>query len=126
MKNSPHRRKHLQHKAIRAASHIQLHPSKRAKKLSTMATYNLRPLNIKKSIDILNLYKKHLERISFIRIHHGDKWSHPGEVTGGPFNFHEKNPNKITNHRQSSDMERSKNIARKMLKQNYRSHKKAA
>lgn len=125
MKNSPHHRKHLQHKAIRAASHIQLGPTKRPK-TSIHVTDNLRPLNVKRCMNVLNLYKKHLEQIGFIRIHHGARWSTPEKVANNPLNTHEKNPDKISGHWQSSDMERSKRIARKMLKQNHQHYKKAA
>lgn len=106
MKNSPHHRKHLQHKALRAASHIQLGPHKKPK-TSIHISDDLRPLNIKRCIDILNLYKKHL--------------TNPVSIS-----FHENHPNKIIAHCRSSDMEKSKRIARKMLKQNHQHYKKAA
>ena len=113
MKNSPHRRKHLQHKAIRAASHLDLYPLQKPLKSPTPAINNLRPLNVKRCIDILNVYKKHLERIRFYKSHHDARWSTPGQVEKGPFNKHEKNPNKITAHWQASDLERSKQIGTK-------------
>ncbi len=125
MKNSPHHRKHLQHKALRAASHMQLAPSKNPKPAAPI-TNSLKPLNIKTCMKVLSLYKKHLEKIGFIRMHHGSRWSTPGEVPSGSLNMHEKNPNKITAHWVSSDMEKSKRIARKMLKQNHQHYKKAA
>ena len=126
MKNSPHRQKHLRHKAIREASHIQLHPSMPKKTIKLMATDNLRPLNTRRCKEILYIYKKHLERARLFKTPHDSRQTTPGEVEKGPFTVKQKSPTKITSHWQSSDLERSKQIARKMLKQSHMPHKKAA
>ncbi len=58
MKNSPHHRKHLKHKAIRQARQIDLN--------TTLPTspknIRLNPLNVSRCKEVLNIYKKHLER----------------------------------------------------------------
>lgn len=128
MKNSPHRQKHMQHKAIRAACHINLNPTKEEKNWQTSSKNNLKPLNINRCKDVLNLYKKHLEQVRFYKNAHNAKRSTPGEIHGsGPYTINpNKNPNKVTAHWRASDLERSRNIARKMLKQSPQDYKKAA
>ncbi len=125
MKNSPHRRKHMQQKAIKAASHIQLYPSKKAKILK-IESDGLRPLNVKRCIDILNVYKKHLEELRFYKHPHHARWTTTQGVEGKAIGLHEKNPNKISAHWKASGNERSKEIARKMLKNGRERYKKAA
>ena len=125
MKNSPHHRKHLQHKAIRAANKISLHP-KKAKHPLLINHTDLKPLNTKKCINILNLYKKHLEKARLHKSNHQSRGSTPGEIEGTSYTLIEKNPTKMSNHLKASDREKSKRIARKMLKQSRDHYKKAA
>ncbi len=111
MKNSPHHRRHMQHKAIQAA--VQIQPKGQKAPLKTPLPINdfLRPLNINRCINALHLYKKHLEQASLYR--------HQIDVT-------QKKSNRYAAHTQSSDLERSKRIARKMLKESHQYYKKAA
>lgn len=123
MKNSPHHRKHLQHKAVREANKISLYrenPKKQIKPISLIL------LDTKRSERVLNLYKKHLERARLIKGTHHSKGSTPGEIVGKPYTLIESNPNKMTAHWKSSDMERTKQLARKMLKASHKYYKKAA
>jgi len=106
MKNSPHHRKHLAHKAIRAACQIKLTPSKKPSAVKS----TLKPLDVERCRVALNLYKKFLEHAKH----------------ANPFEMRQKNPNKMTSNFKSSDLEKSKNIARKMLKQSRNEYKKAA
>ncbi len=106
MKNSPHHRKHLAHKAIRAACQIQLTPSKS----TTVIKSSLTPTNVDRCRIALKSYIKNLEHAKHTN----------------PYEIHQKNPNKIRANFRSSDIEKSRNIARKMLKQSRNEYKKAA
>ena len=115
----------MQHKAIRAANRLELYPPQKNRPLEKINN-NLRPLNIKRCIDVLNVYKKHLEELRFYKHPHNARWMTTKGIEGRATGFHENNPDKIISHTKSSDMERSKEIARKMLKIGHRHYKKAA
>jgi hypothetical protein len=127
MKNSPHKRKHLQHKAIRAANILYAsHNPKEAKPIVKPIKNYLMPLNVKKSIATLEFYKKHLERAKLHKTTHDSKRSTPGQIEGTSSIKMEKNPNKIANNWKSKDMEKTRETSRKMLKESHKHYKNAA
>ncbi len=126
MKNSPHKRKHLQHKAVRAANQIFPQPSKKSTPLIKMVRNFLKPINTAVCENVLNMYKKHLEKARLHKTMHDSKRSTPGQIDGISSIKMEKNPNKISGHWKSKDMEKTKQNARKMLKQSHHHYKKAA
>jgi hypothetical protein len=111
MKNSPHHRRHMQHKAIQAAVRMKTETKKTPTKIPVRKNFLLRPLNTNICIKILHLYKKHLEGASL--------YGHHPDIT-------QKKSTRYAAHWESGDLERSKRIARKMLKESHRYHKKAA
>ncbi len=126
MKNSPHKRKHLQHKAVRAAKQMFTYSPKTSMPVRKIVENFLKPLNTDRCANALNMYKKHLEKAKLHKTMHDSKRSTPGQIEGISSIKMEKNPNKITNHWKSKDMEKTKQNARKMLKQSHSHYKKAA
>lgn len=126
MKNSPHKRKHLQHKAVRAANQLYTLPSKEGNALPKPLKNYLTPLNIKNCIDNLKKYKKHLERTKLHKTLHDSKRSTPGQIEGTSSIKMEKNPKKIASHWKSKYMEKTKQTSRKMLKESHKDYKNAA
>jgi hypothetical protein len=111
MKNSPHHRRHMQHKAIQAAVRMKAETKETPTNIPFRKNFLLKPLNTNISIKILQLYKKHLEGASLYK-------EHPDTT--------QKKSTRYAAHWASADLERSKRVARKMLKESHRYHKKAA
>ena len=136
MKNSPHRHKHQVNKAVRQASRTHPFPEKpapgheKAKMAQDQAEMRrpnerLTPLNPKVSKEIMDVYKKHFERMKHVGNPKHSKRANPGMIEGeSPYTHirHHKD-NKLHKLNQPS-LEKSQSIARKVIKnQNY---KKAA
>jgi hypothetical protein len=126
MKNSPHHKKHVNHKEVRASCHLELRPKRAKKTLNLGPNFSLKPINTDICKRVLNLYKHHLEKARLHRSSKASKRATPGEIEKGPFKMNQLNPKKISNKFKLCDLQRAKKFAKKMLKRVFNSNKKAA
>ena len=115
MKNSPHRNKHMQKKALREARRISLNATEQLS-ASPIKREGLTSLRSDRCKEILNLYKKHLERLRYLKGPHTKRTTPGGVQQLSHDGMNLRNPDKFKAHWKASDLERSQRIARKMLK----------
>lgn len=131
MKNSPHRQKHQRAKALRTACQIDLNPPKEssnnAPELNPQGDQKvpLKPLDMKKAKDILNIYKTHLEHARYEKGPHAHRRTTPGQVEGEGPHIRDQTQ-KIQTNNLSTNLEKSSNLARKIIKLHNEPYKKAA
>ena len=134
MKHSPHRYKQLRKKAVRKFSQVDL--SMEGKKTNLMVRYltnganalsnNLAPFDHNRAHEMIHFFKKHQEKMHTIETHHFKDTSHKEIAAEGPYS-QLKHHNNQSGKSISKDLEKSSQIARKVLKfQNDTHHKKAA
>ena len=145
MKNSPHRMKHLRMKASRRLSQIDVKTAKiaerrarRSHKLSYMSLVHngfrsfenhLKPINLEKSRNILEIFVKHWKReqVVHLKSYHRSKPTTTGEVEGeGPYTNIPHIGDKMMKKWESGNLEKSHNLARKIIKHQNKQQKKAA
>jgi hypothetical protein len=126
MKNSPHHNKHLKHKAVRSACHLELKSKNESHQAKLGPNFSLKPINSELCKRVLEFYKKHLEKVRLIKSSHDSKRTTPGEIEKGPYKMNQLNPKKITARFKMSDLEKSKKVGKKLLKNYSKDLKKAA
>ncbi len=133
MKNSPHRAKHQVEKAVRQANKAHQAPqnnSAASKQAEIAKVHNqirryedhLKLENSKTSLQVLNIFKKYLERARYRDKPHQSRRTSKGVITDeGPVNQFHPHIGYGDHSKNLSGMEKSRDIGRKHLKnQDYR------
>lgn len=133
MKNSPHRHKHQVNKAVREAKRTHPLPqksspeapsAKRAQEHASLKRPNerLTPADPKVSKEMVEVFKKHVEKMRHVANPKHSKRANPGMIEGeSPYTHIRHHKDTKLQKKNQPSLEKSHDIARKVIKnQNYR------